>query len=34
MNDMDKDYNELEQAELCYDDTMNFNLDNGGSDDE
>lgn len=29
MNDMDKDYNELEQAELCEYDTMNFNYDNG-----
>lgn len=30
MNDMEHDYNELEQAELCDIDTMNFNYDDNG----
>ena len=31
MNDMEQDYNELEQAELCDYDTMNFSHDDNGS---
>jgi len=34
MNDLDQDYNELEQAELCDYDTMNFNYDHGSIDNE
>ena len=34
MNELDQAWNELEQAELCDYDTMNFNHDNGGSDNE
>lgn len=34
MNELDQDYNELEQAELCEYDTMNFNYDDNGSDEQ